>query len=99
MNHRTPVPARRNEAVGLYDLAPGEFQMSAGNTGLIYGCPCGCASPGVLPFPGSGYATTWAWDGEFDRPTVTPSIRRLDGCKWHGHLIHGVWTPCGDSGQ
>jgi hypothetical protein len=46
---------------------------------------------------------TWAWDGKFDAPTLTPSIhcrdvddqgRRCAGCGWHGWLAAGEWREC-----
>lgn len=41
----------------------------------------------------------WEWNGDRQVPTLQPSIRKMQGCKWHGYLTAGVWTPCSDSGN
>ena len=40
----------------------------------------------------------WKWDGNVERPTLTPSIncvaekggKPTGGCGWHGHITNGV---------
>ncbi len=100
MNH-TPV---QGTAVPQWDwvadYAPGTFHLTAASSRIIYMCPCGCGQARELRLirsdaDGSG----WRWDGNREQPTLTPSIRHLDRCKWHGFLRAGVWEPCGDSGQ
>ncbi len=34
----------------------------------------------------------WGWDGNFDRPTVTPSI--WEKGVWHGYLTAGRFVSC-----
>jgi len=34
----------------------------------------------------------WGWDGNEDKPTLTPSI--LCPNQWHGHLINGRLVSC-----
>jgi len=34
---------------------------------------------------------TWLWDGNREKPTLTPSIARKGGCGWHGYLEKGIW--------
>lgn len=34
----------------------------------------------------------WGWDGNEDKPTLTPSIHWLD--HWHGHLTAGRLVSC-----
>lgn len=63
---------------------------------VYFSCPCGCWGIVRLPVDGT---PSWKWNQDEDRPTLEPSIRRMDGCKWHGFLTDGWWTPCGDSGQ
>lgn len=41
--------------------------------------------------PDFGGAPTWRWDGNFEQPTLTPSINCVSGCGWHGHLTAGVF--------
>jgi hypothetical protein len=67
---------------------------------LTYMCPCGCGDPGTLPIvypPNTARDThTWGWDGNMERPTLDPSIRRTVKCKFHGWLRVGVWSSAGD---
>lgn len=82
---------------------PGTFQWGARQDGrqdtdLIAMCPCGCGEVFSVPvIPGGSHA--WSWDGNREQPTLSPSIRRIGGCKWHGHLQNGTWVPTGDSGD
>lgn len=68
---------------------PGAFQFD--ENGIQFNCPCGCGSMLGASFP------RWTFDA--DKITLTPSVRRLDGCKWHGFLTDGVFTFCEDSGR
>lgn len=38
--------------------------------------------------------TSWKWDGDEVKPTLTPSIQKLSGCRWHGWLQGGVFKTC-----
>lgn len=42
--------------------------------------------------PQHGAAPTWQWDGNADKPTLTPSIN-CRGC-WHGWLTAGEFKEC-----
>ncbi len=101
MNHRKVQGAPVDLGTQVKDAAPGSFFVSDSGSGLRDRCPCGCGTVGFLPFTGSvpPGATTWHWDGNRERPTLTPSVRRITGCRWHGHLVAGVWRPCKDSGR
>ncbi len=61
---------------------------------LSFVCPCGCKT--VVGFlsvlKGPKMPGFWQWDGDLIAPTLTPSIRRLDHCRWHGWLRAGVFT-------
>lgn len=35
----------------------------------------------------------WAWDGNVEAPTLTPSVNCLGGCGWHGHVTNGECIP------
>lgn len=98
MNHTANVPGMLVEAIDSLASA-GAFKFSNDDRALTYVCPCGCEDWGWLPLAPLGGHAHWQWDGNRERPTLTPSIRRLNHCKWHGHLIAGVWQPAGDSGQ
>jgi hypothetical protein len=63
--------------------------------GMIICCP-GCKGVSALPFrKPSQWAKQphdWHFDGNYDKPTLTPSIHHV-GC-WHGHLRSGAFTSC-----
>ena len=95
-----PVRAVHVEThIGESDI-PGAFCFEALNKGLFYICPCGCGTLGFLRFregePSDG--PSWEFNGNLEAPTLSPSIRHLTGCHYHGHLRDGVWTFEGDSG-
>jgi hypothetical protein len=80
------------------DLAPGSAWWARGTDDQIaclrFVCPCGCGSVGTCPVkPGFG-SGHWTWDGNETLPTLSPSIFKLSGCRWHGHLVKGVFVPC-----
>lgn len=64
-------------------------------------CPCGCGTLMRLPIHRGEHppGVSWLWDGNKEKPTLTPSIRDLGGCRYHGFLKAGVWTFCSDSGK
>lgn len=88
--------------IGSGDLSqPGDYQFvtrySSGELcGLAYMCPCGCGAEGLLQFRGLSVDDhpSWIWDGNRDAPTLTPSILRTRGCRWHGFLTAGVFRSC-----
>lgn len=65
-----------------------------GAIGLL--CPaCGCEHD-VPVKPGNPQG--WGWDGNQERPTLSPSIffsaghgKRNPDCRWHGFLQNGEW--------
>lgn len=81
---------------------PGDFMFTTingwdGPAGLIEICPCGCGATGAIafdiPVPGRS-GPKWKWNGSRDKPTLTPSILRTSGCRWHGYLTDGVFRSC-----
>lgn len=84
-----------NEPPGTFDIcdtAPSEGWSVADQSykRIVYVCPRGnhCAvpfKPGELP-----NGASWNFDGNNDRPTVTPSINCVGGCGWHGFITEGV---------
>lgn len=103
MNHTTPVVAnQRDDKSWQWDeSAPGDFFISAEGTQIQFMCPCGCGAERILSIGTSKPAQgpSWQWDGNRERPTLSPSIRDISHCKWHGYLRAGVFEPCGDSGR
>jgi len=67
-----------------------------GNLHMRMICPCGCRGVSILPLGTSADAGrhAWAWDGNEDAPTLSPSIYRRMQCGWHGFLRAGVWESC-----
>jgi len=74
---------------------------------LVFGCPCalangkgegGCGGGLVhnsyiaVSREEKGLEHCWTWDGDWDKPTLTPSIQRHGACEWHGHLQNGVFV-------
>lgn len=90
-----PCPMRRLRRHAEL-LRPGDFfwtHVDPDHTRyIIYLCPngqhCGVPIlPGRLP-NGAG----WAWNGNLNKPTLTPSINCVGGCRWHGFITAGVMT-------
>lgn len=69
--------------------------------GLLFICPCGCGELQSVGFhtPVAGERPLWHWDGNREKPTLTPSINILQlndkgeriGEHWHGYLTAGRW--------
>lgn len=66
--------------------------------GIIFLCPCGCKDTGSVKFdvvprvPGDDQR--WRWNGNREKPTLTPSINKTWGCRWHGYLTDGEFREC-----
>ena len=79
-------------------LAPGTSQWSTGLNGriaaLMFVCPCGCGSVSAVTVR-EGYGDKhWSWNGDQEKPTLTPSILNTSPCRWHGDLTDGVFVAC-----
>jgi hypothetical protein len=75
----------------------GDFWFSdsypGGTIKLLFGCP-GCGRLHTIPVAGPN---AWHWDGNRDKPTLSPSIKihqpHEDGdCDWHGYFRGGEWA-------
>lgn len=83
---------------------PGEWKLehisnSDGTSGphYFFGCPLRpghlCGVP-VVPSPPNAKGCAWTWDGNGERPTLSPSVdcRTEDGgCGFHKTLVAGEW--------
>lgn len=86
-----PVPA------GAFEY----FDFHGPNGGILFGCPCGCGEMKTVSFR-SERRPVWQWDGNRERPTLTPSINILQfddagaqvGEHWHGFLTAGEFKSC-----
>lgn len=101
MTERSPVTATPRANMFADDVTPGSFKIKEDGTYILCECPCGCGMLMNLPIYSDQKTVnpSWHWDGDREKPTLSPSIRDLAGCKFHGFLQQGVWTFCPDSGQ
>lgn len=83
------------------DLPPGAAAWLADTTGrehacLEFICPCGCGTVHALSIRRAGLTErpSWEWDGNVEKPTLSPSIACTTPCKWHGFLKAGVFEEC-----
>lgn len=63
-------------------------------TTLRFTCPCGCGMVCGCPVTAAPYGHGWQWNGSHEVPTLSPSIRLLGKCGWHGYLQNGNFNPC-----
>jgi hypothetical protein len=92
------------EPVGSFDVTDGEVAGYPGATGhMIFVCPKGkrCAvlvGPSPVERPDQKSLFIWGWNGDRERPTLTPSVNCIaekdgkptGGCGWHGFIINGT---------
>lgn len=90
--------------VGTFDIEQRGVQgYPTATAHIIFECPNRkrCAvllGPSHVPRPKDGALNIWAWDGNIERPTITPSINCIaekdgkptGGCGWHGFITAGV---------
>jgi Family of unknown function (DUF6527) len=98
-----PVPVRWVQSVHADDAQPGDAKWyvrensphRGGLAGLLFVCPCGCGDIGAVAIhrPAGESGPLWSWNGDRERPTLSPSILRTggSGCTWHGFLTEGVF--------
>ena len=92
--------------IGTFCISPHGVQDHPGSTAhIMFVCPNGkrCAvllGPNFVARPAEDKCNIWAWDGNMDCPTITPSINCIaekdgkptGGCGWHGFITKGVMT-------
>lgn len=80
----------------LANAGPGAFRLLGDGpdrfTGMQFVCPCGCGDRITLDFDTFSGPPHWRWNGDRSSPTLTPSIQRLVGCRWHGFLTAGEFV-------
>ncbi|MGE4340336.1 MAG: DUF6527 family protein [Pigmentiphaga sp.] len=94
-------PVRAELVDSIIDAPAGSIKWFKGNgvptAGFNFQCPCGCGTMGSVNVAGAA-RPLWAWDGNWDAPTIHPSIRLgtgpSDASHWHGWLRNGVWESC-----
>lgn len=72
------------------------FATSQNNepSSLLFICPCGCGKLRSVALKPRAASPSWDWNGDKEKPSLTPSINCLTGCQWHGWLTNGVFTSC-----
>ncbi len=97
----TDVVAKRFDDIDDVIETPGAFEYYRSGerypAGMIYCCPCGCGRAGTLRFrPRADPGPSWQWDGDIEKPTLTPSVHDnpQGTTHWHGWLTAGVWKSC-----
>jgi len=94
----TPIPAGQWSFYKRY--SDPDDAMPAG---ILFGCPCGCGEMKSVGFDThESRRPRWHWDGNRERPTLTPSINILQlndagqqvGEHWHGWLTAGEFRSC-----
>ena len=90
--------------IGTFDLSGNGVEGYPGATGhIMFVCPNGkrCSlllGPQFVKRPEKGKSNIWAWDGNRENPTITPSIncvttdeegKPTGGCGWHGFITNG----------
>jgi hypothetical protein len=102
------APIKMRRVIDIDGGKPGDFSIeppNEWNKGEIeFICPkgrvCGVGIrrgefEGGSPHPQGGTARKrWCFNGNVDKPTLTPSINCAgsSGCGWHGHIINGEMT-------
>jgi hypothetical protein len=93
----------KDEPVGSFDIGNGVADYPGSTGHILFVCPNGkrCSvllGPTFVPRPAEDKCNVWAWDGNCERPTITPSINCIaekdgkptGGCGWHGFITAGV---------
>ena len=84
--------------VGRFDIREHRIEGYPEASGtILFTCPLArrtCTlliGPQPCPPPDGERLWIWGWDGDLERPTLTPSIDcHADGCGWHGFIREGV---------
>lgn len=64
---------------------------------IEYICPCGCGKANMVTLYLDNCRSEqhgWKWNGDRDRPTLSPSLQQYTACRWHGHIRNGVFEEC-----
>jgi hypothetical protein len=81
--------------VGTFDIEEARLKGRPVTARIMFVCPAGkrCGvflGPAFQAKPSDGDPNVWGWDGNDERPTLTPSINCVGGCGWHGFITAGV---------
>jgi hypothetical protein len=89
---RVNYPVKMDSFTGGLEKV-GDFTFDD-NFSHIYIWVPGCSGPDALAIQkgNPGGPRVWGWDGNEDKPTLTPSINALN--QWHGYLKAGRLVSC-----
>lgn len=82
----------------IWDLKEGQFLFSVDDAGqrwfscMLPGETACCIPIRPVVTPGVNGGHSWAWDGNEDKPTLTPSINAQGS--WHGYVTAGRMVSC-----
>jgi len=106
VNQRASVPATFTDGMDFDGPVPaGVFEFytdsDGPDAGILFGCPCGCGEMKTVGFR-TIKRPQWTWNGDREKPTLTPSINILQmdatgkhiGEHWHGWLTDGEFRSC-----
>lgn len=88
---------------GTFDIELGGVQGYPATAHIVFVCPnaqrCSVLlGPEFVGRPNPDALCVWKWDGNLERPTITPSINCIShkedgeptgGCGWHGFVTDG----------
>lgn len=92
-----------NEPIGSFDITCHRVEGYENTAHILFVCPnrkrCGVLlGPRFVDRKTPDSLCVWQWDGNIERPTITPSINCIaekngqptGGCGWHGFITGGV---------
>lgn len=92
------VPLRFVDQLGTLpheERRPGDAKWAVTEDGrvasLLFCCPCGCGDVSAVDVTPIAGRPCWSWNGDRERPTLSPSLLRTGGCGWHGWLDDGTF--------
>lgn len=74
------------------DLAPGTGNIRTLDDDSIiftYVCPCGCGAVTFVEIATNPVGHVWKWNGNKEKPTLSPSLQQHSACRWHGFVRRG----------
>lgn len=89
--------------IGTFDIELGGPEGYAATAHILFVCPnakrCSVLlGPAFVQRSTPDRLNVWQWNGDLERPTITPSINCISekdgkptgGCGWHGFITNGV---------
>ena len=82
--------------LGVDEFAYSWFNKETGPTSIYFYCRGNSKRPRICSIPITQEPAAnrkWDWDGNWEEPTISPSIGCDARCGWHGHIIKGDILP------